>query len=114
MTAIRILSIALFAIISVYTIFVVYAHGPNFLSPFLAGVFSLTWQGQFNLDFGAYLAITAFWVAWRHRFSSRGLLLSVCALVLGFMFFAPYLILAAARVKTVEALLLGQQANQVS
>ena len=39
-----------------------------------------------------YLILSGLWIAWRHRFSTTGIVLGLIASVLGILFFAPYLL----------------------
>ena len=95
-----------------YTFAVVAQHGMDFFTPFLTNVFALNWSGQFNLDFASYLGLSALWVAWRHKCSARGLVLAGLSGVLGFVFFAPYLLVQSMRVQTVKDLILGAQVDR--
>ena len=94
MSSLKIFAFSLFAIIAIYTIFVVASHGTWFLSTFVADILAVSWNGQFNLDFLGYLLVTALWVAWRHRFTPTGIGLGLIASVGGMLFFAPYLLYA--------------------
>ena len=66
--------------------------GWDFGPVFFGDITSITWPGQFNLDFLSYLVLTGMWVAWRHAFRVPGLLLAVVVSLGGMLFFAPYLI----------------------
>lgn len=106
----KIFLIFLFAVMAIYTGFVLLDHGPNFLAVFLTDLFTVDWRGQFNLDFATYLLLSAIWIAWRHRFSSIGLILAGCASIGGMLFFAPYLLFALGQAKgDLRTLLLGNQ-----
>ncbi len=94
-----------------YTGVVIARDGMDFFTPFLTNVFAVDWSGQFNLDFMSYLVLSALWVAWRHRFSTRGLVFAGFSAVLGFVFFAPYVLVQTMRVDDVRALVLGEQAE---
>ncbi len=113
MATLRNVTICLFAILAIYTFFVVSSEGANFVPVFVRDILSVTWSGQFNLDFISYLTLTAFWVAWRHRFSAAGIVLALMALVGGILFFAPYLLYAInnARGDFPTLLLGGNQAH---
>jgi len=52
----------------------------------------LTWSGQFNLDFLCYLALSGLWIMWRNKFSGKSILVGTVAMILGIVFFAPYLL----------------------
>ena len=100
--------ILMFATLATYTILVVLSDGIDLVSPYFGDIFAIGWPGQFNLDFLCYLILSATWVAWRHRFSSLGMLLAALALVGGILFFAPYLLVTIHRSKgSVELMLTG-------
>lgn len=110
MGALRILLVLFALVILPYTYYTISHEGLTLFSVFLGDLQSLTWSGQFNLDFLTYLVLSSLWVAWRHNFSGQGLLLAACASVLGMSFFAPYLLLTSYQVKgNVVHLLLGSQ-----
>jgi hypothetical protein len=88
----RILFVVQFLLISAYTIFVVSNYGANLFKVFLGDIFSFSWAGQFNFDFWNYLLLSAIWVAWREKFTSKGIILALIAHVFGMMFLAPYLL----------------------
>jgi len=92
MAAFRTCLIAMTALVFVFTIAAVADGGLDLFTPFLAPIFALTWQGQFNVDFSTYLVLSGIWMAWRSGFSRGGVILGICAPPLGIMFFAPYLI----------------------
>lgn len=75
-----------------YTIAVFYFHGADFISVFSTNVLALNWSGQFNLDFSAYLVLSACWILWRNKFSGRSIIISLMALVFGALVFLPYLL----------------------
>lgn len=96
----------------IYTAFVVASHGPNFLSVFLSDIASITWRGQFNLDFAGYLLLSGLWIVWRNGFTPGGWALGVSAAVLGMPVFAAYLLALLARTKgDLRSLLLGVHAR---
>ena len=72
MTAFRILLVALWTIIVVYTGIVIANHGWGLLEIFFRDMAAMGWPGQFNLDFTSLLTLSALWVAWRHQFSGGG------------------------------------------
>jgi hypothetical protein len=92
LTAFRALLIALWWVLAGYTIVVVANHGVGFLKVFFGDIMAMGWPGQFNLDFMFLLLLSALWVAWRHRFSSAGLLLGALAMSGGSLFLAAYLL----------------------
>ncbi|WP_421865030.1 hypothetical protein [Marinobacter adhaerens] len=83
--------------ILVYTGFVGIEHGWNLLPIFFDAIADMSWQGQFNVDFISFLALSALWVSWRHQFSNPGLLLGVIAFFGGMIFLALYLLWAIAK-----------------
>jgi hypothetical protein len=81
-----------------YTAVVVSSHGFGLLSVFFGDMATMTWPGQFNLDFLFMLTLSAIWVAWRHRFSTGGLALGLLALSGGAMFLTIYLLVVSRQV----------------
>ena len=51
----------------------------------------MAWPGQFNFDFMTFLALSAYWTAWRNQFSAKGLGLAVLAFFGGMLFLSAYL-----------------------
>jgi hypothetical protein len=97
-------------LLGLYTLMVGAEHGWNLIPIFFGNILAMDWQGQFNMDFMSFLALSATWVSWRHRFSPGGLLLGVVAFFGGMMFLAPYLIWASLKAKgDANALLLGER-----
>ncbi len=92
MTLFRILLVAMFVILLAYTSVVITHHGWNLFPIFFGDMAEVAWPGQFNLDFMCMLALSALWVAWRHRFSVAGLLLAVVAFTGGTPFLSIYLL----------------------
>lgn len=76
----------------IYTIIAVKNDGGNFLERAQEFVFSLTWMGQFALDFSCYLILSALWIAWRNKFTASSILMAILASILGIIVFAPYLL----------------------
>ena len=112
MTAFRILLILLFINIVAFTITASNATGWNLVSVFINDIKAMSWNGQFNVDFSSYLALSALWIAWRHRFSGPGIAMALVALVMGIMVFAPYVLIASMKAKgDVRQLVLGEQAG---
>jgi len=80
----------------------------GFLQIFFGDIAAFGWPGQFNLDFLLLLALSALWVAWRHEYSTGGLLLAVAAFFGGAGFLLPYLAIASWQSGgDVRALLMG-------
>lgn len=95
MTILRIYTALFFIGLAIYTGSVIAHHGIDFLSPFLGIVATVTWPGQFTLDFAGYWLLSALWVFWRHDCSPKGGLMAVLALSGGMLFFAPYLLITS-------------------
>jgi hypothetical protein len=79
-------------VILVYTLMAFKNEGINLFAVFLSNVQSLTWNGQFNLDFSAYLTLSGLWVMWRNDFSPKSIVFGIVAMILGIIVFAPYLL----------------------
>lgn len=92
MSVFRLVLILMTMLIILFTIMAVANGGLDLFSPFLSPIFAMNWQGQFNIDFAAYLILSGIWMAWRSGFSRGGMILGICAPPLGILFFAPYLI----------------------
>jgi len=75
-----------------YTFITFQTEDANLLGVFLTNLKALTWSGQFNLDFLCYLTISGLWIMWRNKFSMKSILIGIMAMILGFLFFAPYLL----------------------
>lgn len=111
MTGFRILLVAMFAALTVYTGLVIETHGWSLFSVFFGDMAKLAWPGQFNLDFMFMLAFSGLWVAWRHRFSPAGLGLGLLAFVGGSVFLSVYLLVLSLRTRDgIRGILLGDQA----
>lgn len=109
MNILRLLLIALFLVITGYTTVTVADHGINFFPAYFRDLALMGWPGQFDLDFSLYLLIAALWIAWRHLFSTGGVLLAVCSPFGGMIFLSAYLLVVMAKEKPEMAeLLLGK------
>lgn len=75
-----------------YTVVAINNDGINFLAKAQKFVTSMTWMGQFALDFQCYLILSALWIAWRGRFTVKAITIAVIAMILGIIVFAPYLL----------------------
>jgi hypothetical protein len=75
----------------IYTFLAFKNEGSNLFGVFLSNIQSLTWNGQFNLDFSCYLVLSALWIMWRNKFTSSSILIAVVAMIIGIIIFAPYL-----------------------
>ncbi|MEZ4887820.1 MAG: hypothetical protein R3E32_24025 [Chitinophagales bacterium] len=99
MSTFRLLLVIFFLSIGVYTIYVGIHHGIDLFSVFLDNIAAMNWSGQFNLDFTSYLVLSGVWLAWRHHFSPKGLILGLIGTFAGMMFLAPYLLVASFEAK---------------
>lgn len=109
MGAFRAFLLIVWLIIASYTAIVMANHGPNLLPVFFGDMASLTWSGQFNLDFFCMLLLSGLWVCWRHHFSEAGLALGVLAVFGGAFFLSTYLLIISQKLQGgVPELLLGK------
>jgi hypothetical protein len=58
---------------------------------FIGNIVAMNWSGQFNVDFICYLMLSGFWIMWRSKFSIGSVILGFAAMILGILFFSPYL-----------------------
>lgn len=94
----------------VYTAIAIQNDGGNFLARAEEFALSMTWMGQFALDFQCYLILSALWIAWRNKFSGSSIALAVVAMILGIIVFAPYLLYLLAKEKgSLKQVLLGKR-----
>lgn len=107
MGAFRILLLTIFVVIAGYTAIVIANHGMGLLPIFFGDMATMSWPGQFNLDFLCMLLLSGTWVAWRHRFSPAGIMLGLLALFGGAFFLSAYLLVVTGRERDVRILLLG-------
>ncbi|MEZ5558002.1 MAG: hypothetical protein R3E86_05570 [Pseudomonadales bacterium] len=108
MAAFRVLLVAIFVAIAVYTAIVAANHGLGLLEVFFRDIAAMGWPGQFNLDFMCFLALSALWLAWRHEFSAAGIALGIVGFFGGALFLSLYLLVVSLSVRgDVNALLLG-------
>lgn len=106
----RILLVVFIILILSYTGLVIIADGINLFPVFINDIMSMTWSGQFNLDFSLYLVLSGLWIAWRDRFSPTGIIMGIIASILGMAVFAPYLLFAASKAKgDIKTMLIGEQ-----
>lgn len=92
-----------------YTSVTISRHGMGLLPIFFGDMASMTWPGQFNLDFFFLLLLAAIWIAWRHQFTATGLVLAVITPFGGMPFIATYLLVPSFKVGgSADALLLGE------
>ncbi len=108
MTLFRIFLVLIFTSIAAYTSIVTARYGLDILPIFFGDIGSLTWPGQFNLDFFCFLLLSGFWLAWRHHFSPAGLVLGIMGVFGGAPLLSAYLLIMSFKVNgDVKALLLG-------
>lgn len=113
MVILRAYLIIAFVAMLYYTVIVASSFGMNILPIAFELVGSMTWPGQFTLDFATYLWLSALWVAWRHKFSAIGIILGLIASVGGMLFLAIYLLVESLRVNgDMKALVLGRQVEE--
>jgi hypothetical protein len=91
----RVLLLAMFISLLIYTVLVGVKHGWDLLSVFFADIMAMKWPGQFNLDFTFLLMLSGLWLAWRHQFSAIGIIIGILGLFGGSLFLAPYLLYAS-------------------
>lgn len=110
MTGFRILLVAIFVLITAYTLPVIAQHGMGLVPLFFGAIGEMGWQGQFNVDFACFLILSGLWVAWRHNFSTVGLALAPVASLGGATFLSIYLLVVSFQVRgDMAALLLGER-----
>lgn len=111
MTGFKALLVLIAAVLLAYTAVVASHHGLNLLPVFFGDMATLSWPGQFNLDFMFMLTLSALWVSWRHGFSGAGIALGLGALFLGSLFLGVYLFVECGRAgNDPRRLLLGSRA----
>jgi hypothetical protein len=81
----------LIAIVS-YTAVTMANYGTNLMPIFFGDMASLTWPGQFNLDFFTFLLLSGLWVAWRNHFTPAALAMAFVAVIFGMLFLSIYLL----------------------
>lgn len=99
MTAFRAFLVVLCVVLVGYTAVVMANHGVGLLKVFFGDMAAMGWPGQFNLDFTGMLTFSALWVAWRHHFSTTGLVLSLLAFFGGSLFLTIYLFIVSGQAK---------------
>ena len=75
----------------VYTVFAIQTDGLNLFAVLIDNVKALGWSGQFNLDFACYLVLSGLWIMQRGKFKAPAIAAGLAAMVLGIVFFAPFL-----------------------
>jgi len=97
---------------ALYTAFAFQHEGPDLFSVFFSNLLALNWSGQFNLDFSFYLVLSGLWMVWRNGLPARSVALAVAAMILGILFFAPYLLyLLGVHQGDLRAVLVGRHAR---
>jgi hypothetical protein len=109
MKAFRISLVIAFSTLFLYTVLVGYHQGWNLIPVFFKDILSISWAGQFNLDFSFYLLLSSLWIAWRHRFSGKGFFWASLAVIGGMLVLSMYLLITSFYVKNWGELLIGQQ-----
>lgn len=109
MNQFRIVLIAMFTVVVLYTGVTIAKQGPDLAPVFFGDLAKFAWPGQFDLDFTGLLALSAIWVAWRNQFSVAGLGLAVLAFFGGTGFLSAYLLVVSLQAKgNMNEILLGQ------
>ena len=94
----------------IYTIIAIQNDGANFLTRAQEFLTSMTWMGQFALDFQCYLILSALWIAWRNKFSAKSIVMAIVAMILGIIVFAPYLLYLLSKEKgDLKGVLIGDR-----
>jgi hypothetical protein len=75
-----------------YTVLAVKNEGMDLFPVFISNITQMGWNGQFNLDFSMYLVLSGIWIMWRNKWSISSIFIGVSAMILGIVFFAPYLL----------------------
>ncbi|MCU0447162.1 MAG: hypothetical protein MUE85_19880 [Microscillaceae bacterium] len=97
-------------VVLIYTLYVGDIEGWDFLTVAQNNLLSLTWNGQFSLDFSCYLVLSGLWLMWRNQYNASGVLLGLVAMILGIVVFAPYLLHLLWQEKgDIKKVLLGRQ-----
>ncbi len=105
----RLYLVVALASLVVYTLIVGSEHGWNLLPIFFGDIASMTWPGQFNLDFMCLLTFSGLWLAWRHHFKLGGLALGVLGFFGGAMVLAPYLLIVSLKANgDIKEILIGK------
>ena len=92
LTFLRVLLIAQTIGLLAYTGKAIQQEGMSLIQVFVSHVLQGGWSGQFNLDFMCYLVLSGLWIMWRDSFQLKSVFIGLIAMVLGIVFFAPYLL----------------------
>lgn len=94
----------------VYTTYAVNNEGWTLFQIIIDNILAFNWNGQFNLDFSCYLTLSGIWIMWRNKFSLPSIIIAVVAMIIGIMFFAPYLLYLLAKEQgNLKKVLWGEQ-----
>lgn len=94
----------------IYTVIAIQNDGANFLARAQEFATSMTWMGQFALDFQCYLILSALWIAWRDKFSLNSIIIAIVAMILGIIVFAPYVLYLLSKEKgDLKRILIGNR-----
>ena len=88
----RVILVAFFVCLAIYTIQVITNHGLGLFWMFFGDMAKLGWAGQFSADFMAMLGLSAALVVWRNQFSLPGIILGVIAFFGSAPFLCVYLL----------------------
>lgn len=109
MKVFRVFLVVAFVTELVYTIIVGNNYGWNFFPTVIDSLGSLTWTGQFNLDFSFFLTLTGLWISWRNKFNTTGIALGLFALVGGILFLSVYLFILSLNANaSIKEILIGK------
>lgn len=76
----------------VYTAITIQNEGFTFLEKAKDFAISMSWMGQFTVDFQCYLMLSALWIVWRNKYTTKSIVFAIVAMILGIIVFAPYLL----------------------
>lgn len=94
----------------IYTVIAIQNDGANFLARAQEFATSMSWMGQFALDFQCYLILSALWIAWRDKFSLKSIVIALVAMILGIIVFAPYILYLLSKEKgDLKKILIGNR-----
>lgn len=94
----------------IYTTYAIKNEGWTLFQIVVNNITSFSWNGQFNLDFSCYLALSGIWILWRNKFSISSIICALVAMIVGIMAFAPYLLYLLAKEKgNIKNVLLGDR-----
>lgn len=98
-----------------YTSAVIVDHGWNLFPVFFEDIYAVNWNGQFNADFTCFLTLSGIWLAWRHNFTTNGILFGIFGFFGGIMVLAPFLLYTSIKEKgNISRILLGNRVSAAS